>query len=88
MTAPPPDDSSAALTRAAQEHVAALQFALADLRVRAARGYARGMGHRLDALMQAIAAAEAACLSVKAPPSATESASARPTSGPGSSLVH
>lgn len=54
-----PDD---ALSRAAQEHVVDLLFALAELKTQAARAEAPALVHRLDALIAAIAAAEAACL--------------------------
>jgi hypothetical protein len=51
-----------ALTRAAQEHLADLLFALADLKTQAVRADLPALAHRLDALIAAIAAAEAACL--------------------------
>ncbi|SDF03530.1 hypothetical protein [Rhodospira trueperi] len=73
MTADPiPDQASApahearssddALTRAAQEHIADLLFTLADLKTQAVRADRPALAHRLDALIAAIAAAEAACL--------------------------
>ncbi|MBB4285889.1 hypothetical protein [Roseospira goensis] len=62
--APSADDrpSADALSRAAREHLADLLFALADLKTQAMRAEAPTLAHRLEALMAAIAAAEAACL--------------------------
>ena len=73
MTADPiPDQASApaheargsddALTRTAQDHLADLLFALADLKTQAVRADLPSLAHRLEALIAAIAAAEAACL--------------------------
>jgi hypothetical protein len=59
--------SAEALSRAAHEHLADLLFALADLKTRAVRAEAQALAHRLDALIAAIAAAEAACLPGPAP---------------------
>jgi hypothetical protein len=67
--APMADDrpSPEALSRTAHEHLADLLFALADLKTQAVRAEAPALAHRLDALIAAIAAAEAACLPGPAP---------------------
>jgi len=57
-----PRGSDDASTRAAQEHLADLLFTLADLKTQAVRADLPALAHRLDALIAAIAAAEAACL--------------------------
>jgi hypothetical protein len=78
MTADPiPDQASTpaheargsddALTRTAQEHIADLLFTLADLKTKAVRADLPALAHRLDALIAAIAAAEAACMPEAAP---------------------
>jgi len=66
----PVSDSSVSvdpLVRTAQEHLASLLFALADLKAQAMEGNAVTSARRISALIDAVAIAEKACLSPASP---------------------